>query len=860
MAALRPPRSVSSRDSSDGSERLDGAGSWDALEWTKIEPVTRSVSHVNSEFLLEAERVIEEGHGVVLVNRDEAGTLFVTNFRLLFLSDGTRNIVPLGTIPLATIEKFNKMVVKNQSAPRQIDRSPTRRLLQIIGKDMRIIVFGFRPRTKQRRVIFDALLRCAKPARIWDLYAFTCGPSKFSKPNSKVRLLNEYFRLLGKDSHCASVSMVEEGSFTLSNDLWRISNTNSNYTVCSSYPFALIVPKSISDEEVIQASTFRARCRIPVVSWCHPGNGAVLARSAQPLVGLMMNMRSNADEKLVASLCTQLVDGKGSRRYSVLLIPVLCHRKLYIADARPRKNALANGAMGGGSESSSNYFHSEIVFFGIDNIHAMRESFARLRDYLDTHGATSSDGMSSFLRHGGSTWGGGNLSSMSASVSTLGDSGWLIHVQSVLAGSAWITARIALESASVLVHCSDGWDRTSQLVSLANLMLDPYYRTFAGFQALVEKDWLAFGHPFSDRIGMPSVSGTSFDLNRQSSTGNLSSSPVRQSSGSFTPQTSNTSHAQNNYSPIFLQWVDCVSQLLRMYPFAFEFSSTFLVDFLDCVLSCRFGNFLCNSEEEREKCGIHEACGCLWAYFADLRSLEGSSHAHYNLFYDPLKHNGPIFPPAAALAPTLWPQFNLRWACPSESQAGELEAESRSMAIKFSELLKAKEAAEMKAKEYSVAMETLEAELRNEKRLSSSAMNLAQRASKESAAIKRAILSLGCRVNYTSNGDCTVDVESNPTESQEKSMQSPPRKESDGTKERDDNSDLSVSVTVVSDDVSSSPLGQVCETLCPLRTRDGSCQWPSAGCAQLGSQFVGLKANFDAFDHLSIYDSYFESN
>jgi hypothetical protein len=42
---------------------------------------------------------------------------------------------------------------------------------------------------------------------------------------------------------------------------------------------------------------------------------------------------------------------------------------------------------------------------------------------------------------------------MSASVATLGDSGWLIHVQSVLAGSAWIAARVALESASVLVHC-----------------------------------------------------------------------------------------------------------------------------------------------------------------------------------------------------------------------------------------------------------------------------------------------------------------------------------------------------------------------------------------------------------------------
>ena len=33
------------------------------------------------------------------------------------------------------------------------------------------------------------------------------------------------------------------------------------------------------------------------------------------------------------------------------------------------------------------------------------------------------------------------------------------------------------EEQSVLVHCSDGWDRTAQLVALAELILDPYYRT-----------------------------------------------------------------------------------------------------------------------------------------------------------------------------------------------------------------------------------------------------------------------------------------------------------------------------------------------------------------------------------------------
>ena len=35
---------------------------------------------------------------------------------------------------------------------------------------------------------------------------------------------------------------------------------------------------------------------------------------------------------------------------------------------------------------------------------------------------------------------------------------------------------------SVVVHCSDGWDRTSQVTSLASLLLDPHYRTIEGFQ------------------------------------------------------------------------------------------------------------------------------------------------------------------------------------------------------------------------------------------------------------------------------------------------------------------------------------------------------------------------------------------
>ena len=39
---------------------------------------------------------------------------------------------------------------------------------------------------------------------------------------------------------------------------------------------------------------------------------------------------------------------------------------------------------------------------------------------------------------------------------------------------------------------SDGWDRTSQLTSLAMILLDPYYRTLEGFMCLIDKVLFVF--------------------------------------------------------------------------------------------------------------------------------------------------------------------------------------------------------------------------------------------------------------------------------------------------------------------------------------------------------------------------------
>ena len=59
-------------------------------------------------------------------------------------------------------------------------------------------------------------------------------------------------------------------------------------------------------------------------------------------------------------------------------------------------------------------------------------------------------------------------------------------------------------TASILIHCSDGWDRTAQLSAISQILLDGYFRTIKGFCTLIDKEWIHMGHKFHDRIGVAS--------------------------------------------------------------------------------------------------------------------------------------------------------------------------------------------------------------------------------------------------------------------------------------------------------------------------------------------------------------------
>ena len=61
--------------------------------------------------------------------------------------------------------------------------------------------------------------------------------------------------------------------------------------------------------------------------------------------------------------------------------------------------------------------------------------------------------------------------------SMLEQSHWLDYISQLLRVTNEVVEAIAVKRQPVLVHCSDGWDRTTQVVALAELLLDPYYRT-----------------------------------------------------------------------------------------------------------------------------------------------------------------------------------------------------------------------------------------------------------------------------------------------------------------------------------------------------------------------------------------------
>ncbi|CAF0769870.1 unnamed protein product [Adineta ricciae] len=468
------------------------------------------------------------------------GELIVTKYRLMFITKPSDSVQVLVDVPLGMISQIEK--IGGQARSNMSDGAAYG--IEITCKDLRHFFFGNTKEQNQRRNLLDQLTRLVFP--------FSISKADITNP---LQFFGAFFALDYKKKMCPNT--IDEG-WTLyskmkdytrmgiqqnSDPHWTINaEINKNYALCDTYPDILVLPSSFDISRLQRVADFRSRNRIPVLSWYSRETYATITRSSQPLTGLA-NRTCDDDIELLH----KIADANVNQGF-----------KLVILDARPKVNAMANMANGGGYED---YPNCELEFHNIQNIHVMRESLRKL------HAAIRN------ASHEDKTW-----------FSDLENSNWLFHIRAILTAAIRLVSLIHNEKRSVLVHCSDGWDRTAQLTSLAMLMLDAHYRTLNGFMILIEKEWISFGHKFFLRIGH----GDKSDSER---------------------------------SPVFLQFLDCTFQLLQQFPSAFEFNEKLLVTIADNLYSCQYGTFLLNSDKLRTDMKVSEYTMSAWTPILRERTL-----------------------------------------------------------------------------------------------------------------------------------------------------------------------------------------------------------------------------------------------
>ncbi|KAI8453821.1 protein-tyrosine phosphatase-like protein [Phakopsora pachyrhizi] len=420
---------------------------------------------------------------------------------------------------------------------------------------------------------------------------------------------------------------------------WRLSNKNSNFDFCPTYPTPLLIPSKISDTTLTYAVKYRSKGRLPVGTYVHWANGSSITRSSQPMVGFK-NARSIQDEKLIEMIFNSHSLHTGPRGSSnqtptqpagkqAQQIVYGATSSNLIIDARPTTNAVANTVMGAGTENMEYYKGCRKAYLGIDNIHVMRDSLNKIVAAIHESYINSSP----------------------VSTEALRKSGWLKHISAILEGTSIIIRTVHVYNSHVLIHCSDGWDRTSQLSALSQVCLDPNYRTFSGFATLVEKDWLSFGHKFSDRSGIviPGKERVNFgefpthSNLENGSFGNDDSDLAVGSTGawvaSFQKQLNfsssvSYSHSYKESSPVFHQFLDCVYQLQRQYPQRFEFNGRYLERLHEELHAGTYGTFLFNCEKERVEAKASSRTRSVWELFPPLREVSEYRNPQYNSSLD----------------------------------------------------------------------------------------------------------------------------------------------------------------------------------------------------------------------------------
>ncbi|BES90651.1 Myotubularin protein [Nesidiocoris tenuis] len=391
---------------------------------------------------------------------------------------------------------------------------------------------------------------------------------------------------------------------------FRVSNVNSGYLLCRTYPALLVMPTNVTDDSIRRFSRCYRHNRVPAITWRHSRTRALLLRGASYHGKSVMSMlktnhphqpggshvegsaASSAEHERYLSVivsCTPLRVGPWRSDSSLsinslfLAAEDITHTptmssgvKMNLTRGRWGSVKDSEGRMlrpSGDSDSGSDCVHtlhfaplyilSDKTHYKGFKVEGVKADFIPV-EYADVRATKTA--FKKLMR-----------ACIPSTIQTdddqsfhklLESSEWLQQIQQLLQLSGAVVDLLDVQGSSVMLCLEDGWDATCQISSLAQLCLDPYYRTIVGFRVLIEKEWLGFGHRFSHRSGL--------SPNSQAST----------------------------FTPTFLQFLDVVHQIQKQFPLAFEFNEYYLRVLAYQSVSCRFRTFLLDCELDRVECGI----------------------------------------------------------------------------------------------------------------------------------------------------------------------------------------------------------------------------------------------------------------